>query len=248
MLQYKVADRLIVLWIKQTACVFIKVSSLYVKCYERLSMQFIFSNFFFIADDILQFNYKGKVKSAVSYALENISNSTSFLSLRTKMCLLVSNSTTLPLLLVKVSQISLLWLLFLLEEDQMCGMHANQDVMWHIVKWASIMHVPSSRGCASPNACYFSLLLSNALFCRMWWASHRSDTNRQTDRQTRAGTDINNELMRWLAVLRFLSSHLPVLTHEWHVRDCSRNSLCSHQLLYVVFTHLWFIFYFRSIV
>lgn len=77
------------------------------------------------------------------------------------MCSLVSSSTTLPLLLVKISQISLLWLLLQPEEDQMRGTHVNQDMMWHIVKRASIMHTASSWGCASPNSSYFSLLLSH---------------------------------------------------------------------------------------
>ncbi len=158
-------------------------------------------------------------------ALENITNSTSFLSLRSKMRSLVSSSPTLTLLLVKISQISLLWLLFLPVEDQMCGTHANQDMMWHIVKWASIMHTSSSRESASPNASYFSLPLSHGSFCRMWQEKQHLTVVTLTGRQGQ-GEDRENELMRWPGVLRFLSSHI-VYSSVQHIHD-TQNSYCCH--------------------
>lgn len=161
-------------------------------------------------------------------AQENITNSTSFLSLRTKTCSLVSSSKALPLLLVKISQISLLWLLFLPVEDQMRGTHANQDMMWHIVKWASIMHTSSSRGCVSPNASYFSLPLSHGSFCRMWQEEKQHLTAvTLTDRQGQR-EDIENELMRWPGVLRFLSSHI-VYSSVQHIHDTQNSYCCNLQ-------------------
>lgn len=149
--------------------------------------------------------------------LKNITNSKSFLSLRTKMCSLV----LLLILHSWKSLRSLLWLLFLLEEDQMRGVHANLDLMWHIVKWASIMHVPSGWGCASPNASYFSLLLSHDSFCRKWREEKQHLTaERLTDRQGQ-GKDKENKLMRTYCspVCGITDCIYHCSTHAWHTEQ-----------------------------
>lgn len=109
----------------------------------------------------IHLNRRSLLCSTNTFAVENITSPTSFLNLSRKTSSLVLSSMSLALLALKISQISLLWLLFLLEEDQMCDTRANQDMMWHIVKWPSIMHSPSGLECVGPNGSYFSVPLSH---------------------------------------------------------------------------------------
>lgn len=148
----------VLLWRKQTAGAYLQRC----RCSESpvrklntplcISLQLHYSEcnlqkyFFFITKHLFEFSYIGKVECAQQWGLlaPNITNPTWFLKMRS----LVSSSSTRPRLLVRISQISLLCLLLLDKEDQMQGTHANRDMMWHVVKWASIMHTPSRRGSA----------------------------------------------------------------------------------------------------
>lgn len=187
-----------------------------------------------IAKYLLPLNYIGNVCSVV--CPPSLTNPTSFLSPGTKTCSLVSSSTTLPLLQVKISQISLLWLLLLLEEDQIRDTHANQDMMWHIVKWASIMHTASSRGCVSSNASYFSLP-SDATGGDA--AAHCSDT----DWQTRVGKrhkKWTDETSRCSKV--FVNTHFifQCSTHAWHSEQVLLQTARGNTWNYSVYTYQLF--------
>lgn len=164
---------------------------------------------FFITKYLFDFSYIGKAESAQQWGLlapQNITNPTWFLSLGTKTRSLVSSSWE--------SLRSLHWLLLLHKEDQMQRTHANRDMMWHVVKWASIMHTPWRRGRA--RRCFCSTVLARLIRSEVAGgeaAPRRCDDDWQAGQQ---GEGIKNEPMtRTSQVFVIARCIFQCLTHVW---------------------------------
>lgn len=128
-------------------------------------------------------------------------------------------------------------------------------MMWHIVKWASIMHTPPGWGGTSPNASYFSLMLSDA--ARSVRCDGRSNSiSLQWDwltNRVRGKTLKMNWWDNWM-FSGFLTPHIVYFSFQhmhgiqntyWRnlKEELLKHSLCSHISCHTVRSHPCFLTY-----